>query len=95
MSLYILPHTGSSLTGWSFADRVPKYDLNGEYFIFYSHGVDAEPWTFWLELQVSVKYSNNKHHRLLTQRSISELTLHSTYNSEFPLRRYFLFTVYC
>lgn len=55
MSLYILPHTGSSLTGWSFANGTPRYDQNGEYFIYYSHGVDAAPWTFWIEVQVSCK----------------------------------------
>ncbi|KAB5549202.1 hypothetical protein PHYPO_G00064680 [Pangasianodon hypophthalmus] len=53
MSLYVLPRTGSSLTGWSFADGTPQYDLNREYFIFYSHGVDAGPWTFWIEVQPS------------------------------------------
>lgn len=53
MSLYILPHTGSSLTGWSFANGTPRYDQNGEYFIYYSHGVDAAPWTFWIEVQPS------------------------------------------
>ncbi|XP_046723668.1 endoplasmic reticulum metallopeptidase 1 [Silurus meridionalis] len=51
MSLYVLPHTGSSLSGWSFADGTPQYDLDGEYFIYYSHGVDAGPWTFWIEVQ--------------------------------------------
>ncbi|TSK72062.1 Endoplasmic reticulum metallopeptidase 1 [Bagarius yarrelli] len=56
MSLYILPHVGSSLTGWSFADGTPQYDLNGEYFIFYSHGVDAGPWSFWIEVQPSSEH---------------------------------------
>ncbi|XP_062868297.1 endoplasmic reticulum metallopeptidase 1 [Trichomycterus rosablanca] len=51
MSLYILPHTGSSLTAWSFGDGTPRFDLEGEYFIFYSHGVDSGPWKFWFEVQ--------------------------------------------
>lgn len=54
MTLYILPHAGASLTGWSFADGTPRYDLDGEYFIFYSHGVNTGPWNFWIEVQVSV-----------------------------------------
>lgn len=55
MSLYLLPHAGASLTGWSFGDGTPKFDLNGEYFIFYSHGLDAPTWNFWLEIQVGLK----------------------------------------
>ncbi|KAI4880633.1 hypothetical protein NFI96_002870 [Prochilodus magdalenae] len=51
MSLYLLPQTGASLTGWSFGDGTPQFDLNGEYFIFYSRGLDAPAWTFWLEVQ--------------------------------------------
>ncbi|XP_053333817.1 endoplasmic reticulum metallopeptidase 1-like [Clarias gariepinus] len=53
MTLYILPHVGASLTGWSFADGTPRYDLDGEYFIFYSHGVNTGPWNFWIEVQPS------------------------------------------
>ena len=52
MSLYLLPQAGASLTGWSFGDGTPQFDLNGEYFIFYSHGLDAPTWNFWLEVQV-------------------------------------------
>ncbi|XP_055009422.1 endoplasmic reticulum metallopeptidase 1 [Boleophthalmus pectinirostris] len=51
MSLYLMPHRGASLSTWSFGDGVPQYDLSGEYFIFYSHGVDAPAWTFWFEIQ--------------------------------------------
>ncbi|XP_076836820.1 endoplasmic reticulum metallopeptidase 1 [Brachyhypopomus gauderio] len=51
MSVYLRPHTGTSLSSWSFGDGTPQFDLNGEYFIFYSHGLDAPAWHFWLEIQ--------------------------------------------
>uniref|UniRef100_A0A3B4A9M1 Endoplasmic reticulum metallopeptidase 1-like C-terminal domain-containing protein n=1 Tax=Periophthalmus magnuspinnatus TaxID=409849 RepID=A0A3B4A9M1_9GOBI len=51
MSLYLMPHRGASLSTWSFGDGTPQYDLSGEYFVFYSHGVDAPAWTFWFEIQ--------------------------------------------
>uniref|UniRef100_A0A3Q2QYG2 Endoplasmic reticulum metallopeptidase 1 n=1 Tax=Fundulus heteroclitus TaxID=8078 RepID=A0A3Q2QYG2_FUNHE len=52
MSLYLMPHRGASLSTWSLGDGTPQYDLNGEYFVFYSHGLDAPTWTFWFEIQV-------------------------------------------
>lgn len=52
MSLYLRPHQGASLSSWSFGDGVPQYHLAGEYFIFYSHGLDAPAWNFWFEIQV-------------------------------------------
>uniref|UniRef100_A0A8C5DPN5 Endoplasmic reticulum metallopeptidase 1 n=1 Tax=Gouania willdenowi TaxID=441366 RepID=A0A8C5DPN5_GOUWI len=52
MSLYLMPHRGSSLSTWSFGDGTPQFDLSGEYFIFYSHGLNAPTWTFWFEIQV-------------------------------------------
>ncbi|XP_012724632.2 endoplasmic reticulum metallopeptidase 1 [Fundulus heteroclitus] len=51
MSLYLMPHRGASLSTWSLGDGTPQYDLNGEYFVFYSHGLDAPTWTFWFEIQ--------------------------------------------
>lgn len=51
MSLYLLPHPGASLSTWSFGDGTPQYDLSGEYFVFYSHGLDAPAWIFWFEIQ--------------------------------------------
>ncbi|XP_068609167.1 endoplasmic reticulum metallopeptidase 1 [Brachionichthys hirsutus] len=51
MSLYLMPHPGASLSTWSFGDGTPQFDLSGEYFIFYSHGLDASSWTFWFEIQ--------------------------------------------
>lgn len=51
MSLYLMPHQGASLSTWSFGDGTPQFDLSGEYFIFYSHGLDAPMWNFWFEIQ--------------------------------------------
>ncbi|KAJ7986872.1 hypothetical protein DPEC_G00332910 [Dallia pectoralis] len=51
MSLYLKPHQGATLSSWSFGDGTPKLDLAGEYFIFYSHGLDAPVWIFWFEIQ--------------------------------------------
>uniref|UniRef100_A0A672J8I3 Endoplasmic reticulum metallopeptidase 1 n=1 Tax=Salarias fasciatus TaxID=181472 RepID=A0A672J8I3_SALFA len=52
MSLYLMPHRGSSLSSWSFGDGTPRFDLSGEYFVFYSHGLNAPTWTFWFEIRV-------------------------------------------
>ncbi|KAJ8401946.1 hypothetical protein AAFF_G00375270 [Aldrovandia affinis] len=51
MSLYLMPHSGAVLTSWSFGDGTPQFDLNGEYFIFYSHGLESPAWNFWFEIQ--------------------------------------------
>ncbi|XP_078127461.1 endoplasmic reticulum metallopeptidase 1 [Sander vitreus] len=51
MSLYLMPHRGASLSTWSFGDGTPQFDLSGEYFVFYSHGLDAPTWIFWFEIQ--------------------------------------------
>ncbi|XP_018540719.1 endoplasmic reticulum metallopeptidase 1 [Lates calcarifer] len=51
MSLYLMPHRGASLSTWSFGNGTPQFDLSGEYFVFYSHGLDAPTWTFWFEIQ--------------------------------------------
>lgn len=51
MSLYLMPHRGARLSTWSFGDGTPQFDLSGEYFVFYSHGLDAPTWTFWFEIQ--------------------------------------------
>lgn len=52
MSLYLMPHRGAGLSTWSFGDGTPQFDLSGEYFVFYSRGLDAPSWTFWFEIQV-------------------------------------------
>lgn len=51
MSLYLLPHRGASLSSWSLGDGTPQFHLGGEYFVFYSHGLDAPAWNFWFEIQ--------------------------------------------
>ncbi|KAM4528015.1 endoplasmic reticulum metallopeptidase 1 [Odontesthes bonariensis] len=51
MSLYLMPHRGASLSTWSLGDGTPQFDLSGEYFVFYSHGLNAPTWTFWFEIQ--------------------------------------------
>ncbi|KAL3041708.1 endoplasmic reticulum metallopeptidase 1 [Trematomus bernacchii] len=51
MSLYLMPHRGAGLSTWSFGDGTPQFDLSGEYFVFYSRGLDAPSWTFWFEIQ--------------------------------------------
>ncbi|KAG7477051.1 hypothetical protein MATL_G00089410 [Megalops atlanticus] len=51
MSLYLMPHSGAVLSSWSFGDGTPQFDLNGEYFIFYSHGLESPVWNFWFEIQ--------------------------------------------
>ncbi|XP_053709473.1 endoplasmic reticulum metallopeptidase 1-like [Synchiropus splendidus] len=51
MSLYLMPHKGSSLSTWSFGEGTPHYEPSGEYFVFYFHGLDAPSSTFWFEIQ--------------------------------------------
>ncbi|XP_035377305.1 endoplasmic reticulum metallopeptidase 1-like isoform X2 [Electrophorus electricus] len=46
MSLYLRPNTGVSLSSWSFGNNTPQSN-----FIFYSHGLGAPAWHFWLEIQ--------------------------------------------
>lgn len=54
MSLYVRPHEGSVLSTWSLGDGIPVASLGGDYFVFYSHGLQATPWHFWVELTVSM-----------------------------------------
>lgn len=54
MSLYIRPHEGSALSTWSLGDGTPVASVGGDYFVFYSHGLQATPWQFWIELTVSM-----------------------------------------
>lgn len=53
MSLYVRPRAGSALSRWSLGDGVPVASLGGDYFVFYSRGLHAAPWHFWVELTVS------------------------------------------
>lgn len=58
MSLYIRPHEGSALSTWSLGDGTPVASVGGDYFVFYSHGLQATPWQFWIELTASEKHSD-------------------------------------
>lgn len=51
MTLYIRPREGSSITMTSVGDGSSLYNSDGDYFFFYSHGLQAPPWQFWLEIQ--------------------------------------------
>ncbi|KAH0628316.1 hypothetical protein JD844_009273 [Phrynosoma platyrhinos] len=54
MSLYFRPHQGSTLSRWSLGDGTPVANaVGGDYFVFYSHGLQALPWHFWIELKAS------------------------------------------
>lgn len=53
MSLYVRPRAGAALSRWSLGDGMPVASLGGDYFVFYSHGLHAAPWLFWVELTVS------------------------------------------
>uniref|UniRef100_A0A8D2L6C6 Endoplasmic reticulum metallopeptidase 1 n=1 Tax=Varanus komodoensis TaxID=61221 RepID=A0A8D2L6C6_VARKO len=52
MSLYLRPHQGSTLFRWSVGDGTPVANsVDGDYFVFYSHGLQAVPWHLWIELK--------------------------------------------
>ncbi|XP_029469763.1 endoplasmic reticulum metallopeptidase 1 isoform X2 [Rhinatrema bivittatum] len=55
MSLYVRAHEGALLSGWSLGDGAPVADFKGDHFVFYSHGLQAPPWKFWLELKSYMK----------------------------------------
>uniref|UniRef100_A0A8C0ZFP2 Endoplasmic reticulum metallopeptidase 1 n=1 Tax=Cyanistes caeruleus TaxID=156563 RepID=A0A8C0ZFP2_CYACU len=58
MSLYVRPRAGSALSRWSLGDGMPVPSVGGDYFVFYSHGLHAAPWHFWVELTVPEKHSD-------------------------------------
>lgn len=58
MSLYVRPHEGSVLSTWSLGDGIPVASLGGDYFVFYSRGLQATPWHFWVELTAPEKHSD-------------------------------------
>ncbi|XP_058682570.1 endoplasmic reticulum metallopeptidase 1 isoform X2 [Poecile atricapillus] len=58
MSLYVRPRVGSALSRWSLGDGMPVPSVGGDYFVFYSHGLHAAPWHFWVELTVPEKHSD-------------------------------------
>ncbi|XP_069482124.1 endoplasmic reticulum metallopeptidase 1 [Ambystoma mexicanum] len=53
MTLYVRTHNGSSLSTWSLGDGVPVAGPGGDYFVFYSHGLQAPSWHFWIEVKSS------------------------------------------
>ncbi|XP_038193626.1 endoplasmic reticulum metallopeptidase 1 isoform X2 [Arvicola amphibius] len=53
MSFYVRSHKGSTLSRWSLGNGTPVTSRGGDYFVFYSHGLQASAWQFWIEVQVS------------------------------------------
>uniref|UniRef100_A0A8C5LN00 Endoplasmic reticulum metallopeptidase 1 n=1 Tax=Leptobrachium leishanense TaxID=445787 RepID=A0A8C5LN00_9ANUR len=51
MTVYIRPHDGSALSSWSLGDGMPVFSSDGDYFIYYSHGLQSPPWQFWIEMK--------------------------------------------
>ncbi|XP_073908026.1 endoplasmic reticulum metallopeptidase 1 isoform X2 [Castor canadensis] len=51
MSFYVRTHKGSTLSQWSLGNGTPVTSKGGDYFVFYSHGLQASPWQFWIEVQ--------------------------------------------
>ncbi|NWY69127.1 ERMP1 metallopeptidase, partial [Erithacus rubecula] len=58
MSLYARPRAGSALSRWSLGDGMPVASLGGDYFVFYSRGLQAAPWHFWVELTAPENHSD-------------------------------------
>ncbi|XP_019410291.1 PREDICTED: endoplasmic reticulum metallopeptidase 1 [Crocodylus porosus] len=58
MSLYVRPHEGSTLSAWSLGDGTPVANVKGDYFVFYSHGLQATAWHFWIELTATENHSD-------------------------------------
>ncbi|KAF6124168.1 endoplasmic reticulum metallopeptidase 1 [Phyllostomus discolor] len=52
MSFYVRTHKGSTLSQWSLGSGTPVTSKGGDYFVFYSHGLQAPAWQFWIEVQV-------------------------------------------
>nr|XP_025036521.1 endoplasmic reticulum metallopeptidase 1 [Pelodiscus sinensis] len=58
MSLYIRPHEGSTLSSWSLGNGTPVANTRGDYFVCYTHGLQAVAWHFWIELKTAEKHSD-------------------------------------
>ncbi|XP_055150283.1 endoplasmic reticulum metallopeptidase 1 isoform X6 [Symphalangus syndactylus] len=56
MSFYVRAHKGSTLSQWSLGNGTPVTSKGGDYFVFYSHGLQASAWQFWIEVQVSEEH---------------------------------------
>lgn len=52
MSLFLRPRQGATLSKWSLGDGTPLVNVDGDYFVYYSHGLQALPWRFWIEMKV-------------------------------------------
>ncbi|XP_021489920.1 endoplasmic reticulum metallopeptidase 1 isoform X2 [Meriones unguiculatus] len=53
MSFYVRSHRGAKLSQWSLGNGTPVTSRGGDYFVFYSHGLQASAWQFWIEVQGS------------------------------------------
>ncbi|KAM8960090.1 endoplasmic reticulum metallopeptidase 1 [Pelodytes ibericus] len=51
MTLFVRPHDGCTLASWSLGDGKPVFSSGGDYFVYYSHGLQSPPWKFWLEVK--------------------------------------------
>ena len=54
ITMYFSPALGIELVNSSFGELLVSEteDERDVYFLFYSHGVDPGPWTFWIEFDV-------------------------------------------
>ncbi|XP_055434121.1 endoplasmic reticulum metallopeptidase 1 isoform X2 [Bubalus kerabau] len=52
MSFYVRTHKRATLSQWSLGNGTPVTSKGGDYFVFYSHGLQASTWHFWIEVQV-------------------------------------------
>ncbi|XP_053322000.1 endoplasmic reticulum metallopeptidase 1 [Spea bombifrons] len=62
VTLHMRPHEGSVLSSWSLGDGIPVTSSGGDYFVFYSHGLQSPAWKFWIE----VKSSDGRNTGLIT-----------------------------
>lgn len=61
MSFYVRTHKGSTLSQWSLGNGIPVTSRGGDYFVFYSHGLQASAWQFWIEVQVGISWAPREH----------------------------------
>ncbi|KAM3937665.1 endoplasmic reticulum metallopeptidase 1 [Leptodactylus fuscus] len=53
ITVYSHPHETCVLSSWSLGDGIPVSGSEREYFIYYSHGLHAPAWKFWIEVKCS------------------------------------------
>ncbi|XP_068091599.1 endoplasmic reticulum metallopeptidase 1 isoform X3 [Hyperolius riggenbachi] len=58
MTVYLRPHHPYVLHSWSLGDGTPVASSDGDCFIYYSHGLQAPVWKFWIELKGSDEYAD-------------------------------------